>query len=279
MIAAAVPGPGIPVLLAVLLGVLQGLTEFLPVSSSGHLVIAQAILGVPQPGIALEVVLHAGTLAAVLVAYRRDLLAILRGIARAFPGRSCHDAIARANAREAWLIVLATIPAAVAGVLWKDRIEAAFEEPWLVAALLVATGVLLLATRFARTRRPEVGTGAALLMGAMQAVSLLPGISRSGATISGGLFAGTVPVRAVRFSFLMSIPAVLGSIVLEGPQVVRAAGGASGWSYAAAFATALIAGIFAIRALVWLAGRGRFHLFGFYCLAVGALSWWWLAAR
>lgn len=265
--------------LALLFGLLQGLTEFLPISSSGHLVIAQALLGVPQPGIVLEVVLHAGTLAAALLSYRRDILAILRGLVAALPGGPASDRAARAGLREALLLVVATIPAGLAGVVWKDRIETVFEQPWIAAALLIVTGALLLATRFARVRRPEIGAGTALIMGCFQAVSLLPGISRSGATISGGVLAGVDPVRAVRFSFLMSIPAVLGSLALEAPEVVRAAQGAPAGGYIAAFATALVAGIFAIRALVWLTGRGRFHLFGFYCVAAGALTWWWLSAR
>ncbi|MFH1144594.1 MAG: undecaprenyl-diphosphate phosphatase [Candidatus Eisenbacteria bacterium] len=265
------------VLLVVLLGILQGLAEFLPISSSGHLVIAQELLRIPQTGIVLEVILHAATLAAVLIAYRGDLVEIVRGFVQSLIHLPSERRAAIARGREAWLLVLATLPAGIAGLALRKPIEAIFDRPQMSAGFLIVTGLLLLATRFARVRCHAVGARTALVMGCMQAVSLLPGISRSGASISGGMLAGADPVRAVRFSFLMSVPAILGSLVLEGPEVLRSAQSGMGAAYAAGFAAALISGLVAIRLLVWLTRRGRFHWFGFYCIAAGIGAWIWLA--
>ncbi len=192
---------GEPSLLAtLLLGVLQGLTEFLPISSSGHLVLAQACLGeqAAQPGIALEVILHLGTLCAVLATYRRDLGAMLTGAWAHLAGRRAVAPPARpgpqggggllepVGLRAAGLLVLATLPVIVVAVPGAGAIEGAFESPRLAAGMLLVTGALLLLTRLARARAQALGVRVALAMGLMQVVSLLPGISRSGATMAGG---------------------------------------------------------------------------------------------
>jgi undecaprenyl-diphosphatase len=259
-------------LLTILLGLLQGLTEFLPISSSGHLVLAQVLLGVPSPGIVLEVVLHAGTLLAVLVAFRRDIWRMLRDTGCAAAVWRRHREPPGRGAVEVGLLALATLPVVAAGLLLRTPIESAFESPRIAAGLLMVTGLLLLATRWARSRNTTANVPTALAMGVMQVLSLLPGISRSGATISGGLFAGGNPHEMARFSFLMSVPAILGSLILEFPALLRAGQDGGLLPYAAGFLLAFASGLAAIRILLRVISGGRFFLFGFYCLVVGALA-------
>lgn len=262
-------------LVALFLGLLQGLTEFLPISSSGHLVLAQVLLNAPEPGIALEVILHAGTLLAVLATFRRDLYRMLRDTYLACASRREPP---RAGVRQAWLLVLATVPVVIVGLLGRGPIEAAFEKPKAAAGLLIITGLLLIATRFARVGRVRFGARIAIPMGLMQVLSLLPGISRSGATISGGLFGGGQPDEVARFSFLMSVPAVLGSLILQLPGLMRAWQEGFLLPHAAGFVLAFISGLVAIQMLLRVVARGRLFLFGLYCIAAGSLAWILLSA-
>lgn len=260
-------------LIGILLGLIQGLTEFLPVSSSGHLVLAQELLGAPRPGIALEIVLHAATLLAVLWTLRLEVAAVAGEAWGALAGLPRRGPAALREARGVWLLILATIPAALAGLLLRGGIEAAFESPRAAAGCLVVTGLLLLATRRLRLRPRELGGRPALAMGLAQALALLPGISRSGWTVGAGLILGVASAKAVRFSFLMSVPAVLGSLILTLPDVVRDAGGHGSLFLAAAFLAAFLSGVAAIRWMLRIVARGRLHYFGFYCLAAGIAGW------
>jgi len=253
-------------LIGILLGLIQGLTEFLPVSSSGHLVLAQELLGAPRPGIALEIVLHAATLLAVLWTLRLEVAAVAGEAWGALAGLPRRGPAALREARGVWLLILATIPAALAGLLLRGGIEAAFESPRAAAGCLVVTGLLLLATRRLRLRPRELGGRPALAMGLAQALALLPGIGA-------GLILGVAPAKAVRFSFLMSVPAVLGSLILTLPDVARDAGGHGSLFLAAAFLAAFLSGVAAIRWMLRIVARGRLHYFGFYCLAAGIAGW------
>jgi undecaprenyl-diphosphatase len=170
------------------------------------------------------------------------------------------------------LLALATLPVVVAAVAGADRIEAAFESPRLTAGMLLVTGVLLLLTRLARRRGGAFRARAALAMGCMQVASLLPGISRSGSTIAGGIFAGGRPAEVVRFSFLMSVPAILGALVFELPELKATLTGTLWSQYALGFAAALGSGWVAIQLLLRVVMRGRLYLFGLYCLAAGATA-------
>jgi len=273
---------GEPSLLAtLLLGMLQGLTEFLPISSSGHLVLAQALLGeqAAQPGIALEVILHLGTLCAVLVTYWRDLAAMLtdawaRIVARHGPARSVGKGgrLAPVGLPAVGLLLVATLPVVIVAMLGAEAIESAFEEPHLVAGMLLVTGMILLLTRLARARGQELGVRVALAMGLMQIISLMPGISRSGATIAGGLFSGGKPAEVARFSFLMSVPAILGAAIFEGRALAAGLAGEAWITYGLGFAAAAVSGWVAIQLLLRVVARGRLHFFGFYCLAAGLLA-------
>jgi len=238
------------------LAAVQGLTEFLPVSSSGHLVILQGIMHVPRQGIAFEVVVHLGTLVAVLAVYGRDILGLLAGALRREP----------ASLRMLGLLALGSVPAGAAGLLLGDQVKALFDSPVTASVMLLATGGLLFATRWARpaTRRPEAVS--AVVIGLAQATALLPGISRSGSTISAGLFGGLDREEAARFSFLLSVPAIAGAGILE----LRGVDSAElGLHLAVGFVVAAVTGYSALRLLLRFVRRGRLHLFSWYCWAAG----------
>jgi undecaprenyl-diphosphatase len=274
----AAPGPpaGGETASLLVLAVLQGLTEFLPVSSSGHLVLGSELLGLRSvDGVLVTVALHAGTLVAVLAVYGRDLLAILR---RALRGQ----------AGELWLLLVASLPAALVGIGLGEQLEPLFESPDAAAAGLLATAAILLAGERARRRAiPEVEgpsaegpaqapltLGQATVVGLAQALAILPGISRSGATISAGLLCGVDPARAARFSFLLSLPAVGGATLLElgaledlPDESLRGIG--------LALVISALVGLAALRLLLVALRRGSFPWFAGYCALVA--SAWFVA--
>ncbi len=253
-------------LTVLVLSVVQALTEFLPVSSSGHLVLFGRLLpgGAETPGIALEVVLHLGTLLAVVFYYRRDIAAIARGASRG----------ERGSIRMLLLLALASVPAALAGLLLKGAVERAFEAPALVTGLLALNGLVLLAAGLPRaggSRTRTHGVFTALAGGLAQAAAVLPGISRSGSTISAMCAAGLPRREAARFSFLMSVPAVAGAGLLEAGSMGSVRAGdlpllAMGCIVSAA------AGYFALKGLIGILGRGRLWVFGVYCLVAAGVS-------
>lgn len=248
-----------------ILSVLQGLTEFLPVSSSGHLVLAKSCLGLETPqGPILEVILHGGTMVSILVYYRRRLLELARGVV----GRD----------RQAWSAViglgLAGVPAVLTFLLVGDQIEAQFSRPGTAAAMLCVTGLALLSLRRAPVGNSEPRPSTALLMGVAQAVALLPGISRSGATLVAGRWLRVEPRRVAETSFLMVLPLIAGAVALHLPDALDPAnrGLLPLQALALGFFVAAVVGYAALALLVRLfSGRG-FHWFGIYCLAIGVLG-------
>jgi len=272
--AVLVAAAAVPELAALaLLATIQGLTEFLPISSSGHLVLAQGALGMTAPDLTLDVVLHLGTLVAVLIVYRRDVRRILGDLVL---GRW----------RESALVLLATLPASYVGLVHGDRVEALFGSPTFAAKMLFVTAAILVVGELARRRRASAeerplspGAGVqlpawwgALVIGLAQALAILPGISRSGSTIAAGLAIGLAPVAAARFSFLLAIPAILGAAVLQSPDAfARGAEVApGGLLFAAALAGAV--GWVALRLLLAFLGRGAFAWFAVYCAVAGAVA-------
>lgn len=253
---------------AIVLGVVQGLTEFLPVSSSGHLVMAQTFLGVPAAGVFLEVVLHVGTLISVMVVYRAKLWQLLLGTAR-------RD---RDELRYVGMLILATLPVVFIGLFFRDAIESAFDTPYVTGFMLLVTGLILFSTTWAVRGRPRdepdpvapsadaPGAGQSIAMGFAQCLALLPGISRSGSTIAAGLWLGLKGERAAEFSFLMSLPAIAGAAILQVPDIGEAT---LDGPLLAGFIAALVSGIAAIKSLVWLVRRQGFHHFAWYVWAVG----------
>lgn len=261
---------------AIILGILQGLTEFLPISSSGHLVLGQHLLGVLDPSrhdVAFEVVLHLGTLVAVLVAYRQDVVRLLKALV---PSRS-NDAGVAGDRRLLLAILVASVPAAAVGLLFKDQLQAAFGHPHLVAILLLVTGaILLIGDRLPRgTRSPEdSGPTRSFLVGCVQALAILPGISRSGSTIVAGIAVGLKPVEAARLSFLISIPAVSGAALLELRNLGEGFGtgqyGAA--ALAAGFLSSAVVGYFALQWLLVAVRKRNLSWFAAYCLLLGGLA-------
>ncbi len=237
------------------LGALQGLTEFLPVSSSGHLVLARALLGVQEPAVEFVVLVHAGSLLAILAFFWRDILSLFTTRRRLI----------------GWLL-LGSVPAAVVYAVFHDAVEASFERPLVVgAALLVTGGVLLGAERLASDRRSldEVGWLDALLIGVAQAVALLPGISRSGMTIGTGLARGLERRAAVTFAFLLGSVAIGGATLLKARDFGSLAAG-SGWGpVAAGFVAAAVVSFGSLALLTISVRRKCLAYFAIYCFFVG----------
>ena len=264
-----------PLWVAVLLGAVQGLAEFLPISSSGHLALLQQVLDFEQYGadaVAFDLVLHLGTLVAVIAAFWSDVRELFVEFFKwAIDGFRLRG---RPTRRLLLMLVLGTLPLVV-GALLEDKIAAAFESPLFIGiALCFTAGLLFVADRFGggkkTARDAKIGDG--LKVGLMQLVALFPGISRSGSTICGGLFCRFDRDFAVRFAFLLSIPAVLGATVFKLPALVD--GGLSGHllPYAVGFVTAAVFGYLAIALVRTLMKRNSFRWFSVYCLAVGLLS-------
>ncbi len=258
---------------AAVLGLVQGLTEFLPVSSSGHLAIGQALLGHRDENVFFDVVLHVGTLLAVLVYYRSDILGLLRRAFDPAAGPLWKPASWTENEGRRmglWLFA-GTLPTGVVGVLLKERFEAAFSDLHLVGAALFVTAGLLISTRF--TRAKAVGGlsfGKALWIGLAQSAAITPGISRSGSTISAAMLLGVRPEEAARFSFLLSVPAILGALVLKLRDVDP--GGLSAGTLLIGFGVSALTGYAALWFLIRILGRGGLHAFAPWCVLAGGLA-------
>ncbi|MHB0877646.1 MAG: undecaprenyl-diphosphatase UppP [Anaerolineae bacterium] len=255
---------------ALFLGALQGATEFLPVSSSGHLVLVPWLLGWQSTELAFGALVHLGTLLSLLIYFWRDLWALILAGLQTLRTRR----IETPQQRLAWLIVLATIPGGVAGMLLEDWFSAMFSTPLLVSLLLLVTGALLFAAeRLHRGRKAaeDARWGDAALIGLAQAVAIAPGISRSGATMATGLVRGLDRPEAARFSFLLSIPIVAGAGIVELLKTTgEGVAGDLGTSLVAAAAAAVV-GFIAVSALLrYLRGRSLMP-FAYYCWAFGGL--------
>lgn len=247
---------------AVVLGLVQGLTEFLPVSSSGHLVLVEALTGVRMPGIFVEVSLHVATLGSVLIVYGARLWRIVVGALRGRPG----------ELRMAWLLMLATIPAAVLGYLFNQALEEFFHSLVYVGVFFLVTGLILWSTRSRTGERATPTAGGATAIGFAQAVAMLPGISRSGSTVSAALWLGLTPVMAAEFSFLMAVPVIAGAALLEGRHATVSLEHVGTVPFIVGLLVAFASGIFAIRFLVALLKRGRFYTFAPYCWVLGVFT-------
>jgi undecaprenyl-diphosphatase len=255
---------------AIVLGIVQGLTEFLPISSSGHLRIVPAFFGWEDPGAAFTAVIQLGTMAAVLLYFRRDLW----NIARAWL-RSLRDTEARATleARLGWFIVLGTVPISIIGLVFADTIEDEFRSLYLIATMLIVFGIVMLLAEHVSRRDREIETLTArdaAVIGCAQALALVPGVSRSGATISAGLFLNLTRTTAARFSFLLSVPAVVLSGLFE-LRHIGEGGGAPAGATALATLLAFVTGYASIAFLLrWLASHS-IAVFVAYRFAMAAL--------
>ena len=257
---------------AILLGMLQGATEFVPVSSSGHLVLVPWALGWAAPSLAFDAVVHLGTLLAVLTYFWTDVIALARGWVRTLRERRLETT----EGRLAWLILISVIPGGVVGLLLDDWFEALFSSPGAVAGLLLVTGLILyLSDRLVRGAllQSDVGLRDVLVIGLAQGLAIAPGISRSGATISAGLWRGLDRDAAARFSFLMGIPIVAGaaaSALLDAAQAGLTSG--EGSALVVGLVAAALSGYLAIRYLLRYLRSRTLRPFAYYCWAAGLLG-------
>jgi undecaprenyl-diphosphatase len=258
---------------AIVLGIVQGLTEFLPVSSSGHLRIVPAVFGWDDPGAAFTAVIQVGTMAAVLVYFRQDLWKVASAWLRGVFGRAREDEAQ--NVRMGWYLVIGTIPIVIFGLIFSDQIENEARNLYLIGTTLIVLGLLLgLADHLAKHRRDvsSVTRRDAIVIGLAQAAALVPGVSRSGATITAGLALGFKRAEAARFSFLLSVPAVVLSGVYELRNVFsESTGGAGVGDVIAATIAAFLVGYLSIAFLIKWLGEHSMNIFVGYRVIVGIL--------
>ncbi len=252
---------------AVFLGILQGLTEFLPVSSSGHLVLVQTFLGIKMPGVTFEVIVHAGTLLSIIWVFWRDVYNLISGITKSVQQQKLF-----------LLLVLGTVPAGLMGLSLSSFFKSIFEKPLIVGFMLLITGgiVWLIASlednQDNRSIR-DMGWKDAVVIGIFQGMAIIPGISRSGSTIFGALLRGLDRETAVRFSFLLALPAIGGATVLEMKEWLSMGGWPEDFTvYLIAALFAFASGVLAIRTFIKLLATGRFHYFAYYCWLAGTFT-------
>ncbi len=252
---------------ALILGIVQGLTEFLPVSSDGHLVLVPFIVGWREPSLAFIVSTHIGTLGALLWVFRARVVEIIRAVIGG-PGRE-------PDRRLAGLIVIGTVPAAVLGGIFASRVETTFERPVIATLLLGVTGWVLLSAESSyedrRERKEEPRPEGALtpmdagLIGLAQATAILPGISRSGTTIATGMWRGIGRETAARFSFLLAIPITIGAVIVKIPDMIDEGTSGAGGAMALGVLASAVTGVLAIQAMLALVKRRGLRPFGVYC--------------
>ncbi len=259
---------------AIILGIIQGLTEFLPVSSSGHIELGQAILGVNYGANEekFSVVLHLATALSTLVVFRKDVMDILKGLFQFKNNEEFQFSLK---------IILSMIPAGIVGVVFDDQIKALFDgNVLLVGCMLLVTGVLLFLADKAKNTNKDVNFPNAFIVGVAQMIAILPGISRSGATISTSVLLGIDRERAARFSFLMVVPLILGKVakdILDGGTIMGT--GSEAIPFIAGFAAAFVTGIVACVWMISLVKKSKLVYFSIYCFIVGtiAIAWTFLS--
>ncbi len=244
---------------ATILGIIQGLTEFLPISSSGHLVIGQALLEIEQPGNEFEILVHLGTLASVLVVFFDDIKSLLLSL----DSKKTQIFIL--------FILIGTLPAIGIGLGFKDLLKSLFDDISAVGFALLFTGLVLYGSSFIKKGNKEHTYLTSILIGCAQAVAIIPGVSRSGMTISAALYLGLSSKEAARLSFLLAIPAISGAGLLTALDVDSGFLLPFSISLAAIFSS-FVVGVFALKWLLGWLEQGKFHYFGIYCFAVGIIT-------
>jgi undecaprenyl-diphosphatase len=249
---------------AALLGLVQGVSEFLPISSDGHLVIFETLLRVSaeQGGLSFVIAVHVGSLVALLLFYRERILGLLSGLFGRDMASIAHVA----------KLAIATLPAVFVGLTLKDRVEEAFHTPWMAGAGLLLTGAFLITTKRtqASAQAPAPSYAQAFAIGCAQALAILPGVSRSGSTIALSLALGIAPLAAAEFSFLLGIIAIVGAALLDLPSLLAAGATSAAAPMLLGAVIAALSGMAALGMFVRVLARQRFHTFAYYCWAVGA---------
>ncbi len=256
------------------LAVLQGATEFLPVSSSAHLALFQHVFESKLDNVAFDVVLHLGTLVSVLVFYRKELIRFVQAFFLKISSKLPEEK------QEDWRMVLfviwGSIPAAVIGGGFHKFFEEAFDQPLWISSFLLVTGTFLYLSKFSKPKGAALNFKNTLTIGLAQAVAILPGISRSGSTITTGLFWGLERKKAADFSFLLSIPAVAGAAILEIPKLVKSQNPANNWElFIAAAIVSFLTGLLAIYFLLKILRKHSLEGFSYYCWAAGLFFLWY----
>ncbi|MCP4671211.1 MAG: undecaprenyl-diphosphate phosphatase [Desulfobacula sp.] len=262
----------------IILGIIQGLTEFLPVSSSGHLVLGQIFFGITQSQLVFDISVHMGTLLAVLVVYASDIMAMLTSVTRFFLKAVLLKPVVPLFREDdklqmAGVIIIGSIPTAIIGLALKQFEHVLFTSKILVGFMLIVTGTLLWISRhyyYSANKKTVLGIKKAVLIGFVQGVAVIPGISRSGSTIAMGMFLGLDRHKAAKFSFLLSIPAILGAQVLSIKDMITSNISIDSVTIYATIAS-FITGLIALKILLTLVHSGRFHLFAPYCWIIGFL--------
>lgn len=266
------------IIIALILGIIQGLTEFIPISSSAHLALAPWLFGWPAYGLFFDTMLHWGTLLAVLAYFRKDWIAVIRGFIASVTARGPWDArpggrLAAPASRLAWGLILGSIPAAVLGYLFKDFFEGLFSAPRAIAVFLLVTALILFLSERAGRRIRALETlniPDALVIGLAQAAAIAPGISRSGATMAAGLARGLTRDAAARFSFMLSTPVILGAGLLQLVDLATTSEAAPPLAVLlAGFIAAALTGYLCIRFLLNYLRRGSLNVFAIYCGVAG----------
>lgn len=252
---------------AIVLGIIQGLTEFLPISSSGHLEIGKALFGnetIGQESLFLTLVLHLGTAMSTLVVFKNEILQILKGL---FQLKLNEDA------RFSLKIILSMLPAAVVGLFLQDQIEALFSQNLvLVGGLLLVTAVLLFLADRAKDTQKKVSYSNAMILGLVQAVAILPGISRSGSTIASAVLLGVDREKAARFSFLMVLPLIFGSMAKKIVDLGGTPENTNTLALILGFGAAFLSGIIACKWMIALVKKSQLKYFSYYCILVGGIT-------
>ncbi|HBG24405.1 MAG: UDP-diphosphatase [Bacteroidetes bacterium GWF2_41_61] len=254
---------------ALLLGLVQGLTEFLPVSSSGHLAIGKEILNIESENLAFEVAVHAATVLSTIVAFRKEISNLIIGALKF-----------RINDETTYLIKIAIsmIPVFIVGIFFKEFVESIFGSGLLVVGIsLLVTSSLLMLSHIIKPKQRELKNRDAFIIGVAQAIAVLPGLSRSGATISTGLMLGVKREEIARFSFLMVLVPILGEAFLEmiSGDFSSASTGVDPLSLIGGFAAAFVSGLFACKVMIALVKRAKLTGFALYCLIIGVLTILW----
>ena len=244
---------------AIILGLIQGITEFLPISSSGHLVIAQSLLGLKLPGNIIEVVTHLGTLFSVIIVFRKDIV------------KYFFDFKNPLTKKYILCLFIGTIPALIIGLSAKSFILLFFESIKMVSFSLIFTGVILFLSRKRNNKKSKINYKNSLLIGISQALAIIPGISRSGITISTGLLLGMNAKDSARFSFLLAIPAISGAGLITAIDMVDQPVLISFNIMFAALASSFVVGYLSLKWFLRILENGKLHFFGFYCIAIGLI--------
>jgi len=244
---------------AFILGVVQGIAEFLPISSSGHLVIMQSILGIEQPGNTFEIIVHLGTLASIIVVFFKDIKKI---VSLSYKNK---------NRKFIYCIIIGTLPSIFVGLGFKNQIQSLFENVFAVGIALIFTGLFLFLSRYIKEQDKELSIAKATIIGLSQSVAIIPGVSRSGMTITFALLLGLSSKEAAKFSFLLAIPVILGAGLITMMDINN------GFSISMdtvliGFFTSFITGILSLKWLLKTLEKGEFYYFGLYCIVLGVIT-------